>query len=130
MYVKHITLFLSFALVLLLLSGLSGCYYDKEEILYPGGACDTTNVTYSGTVSGTIYTNCNACHSSGAANANGGGIQLDAYTKLKVYVDNGKLIGSINHAGGFSPMPKNATKLSSCNIAKVQAWVNAGAPNN
>jgi uncharacterized membrane protein len=130
MYVKHITLFLSFALVLLLLSGLSGCYYDKEEILYPGGACDTTNVTYSGTVSGIININCNVCHSTASANASGGGIQLDTYAKLKVYVDNGKMLGSINHAGGYSPMPKNATKLSSCDISKIQAWVNAGALNN
>jgi mono/diheme cytochrome c family protein len=130
MHIKPINLVLSLGLAGIMLAGLGGCYYDKEEILYPGGNCDTTNVTYSGTVSGIINTNCNVCHSTASANANGGGIQLDTHPKLKVYVDNGKLMGSINHAGGYSPMPKNATKLSSCDIAKIQAWVNAGALNN
>ena len=127
---KYLFRLLPTALTLLLLSSLGGCYYDKEEILYPAGNCDTTNVTYSGTVSGIMNANCNVCHSTASANANGGGIQLDSYTKLKVYVDNGRLMGSINHAGGFSPMPKNATKLNSCDISKIQAWVNKGAPNN
>lgn len=127
---KKISAILPLALSGIILAGLSGCYYDKEEILYPGGNCDTTNVTYSVTVSGIMNANCTVCHSTSSANANGGGIQLDSYSKLKVYVDNGTLMGSINHAGGYSPMPKNATKLSSCDISKIQAWVNAGAPNN
>ena len=127
---KSIRLFQSLTLAGMLLAGFSGCYYDKEEILYPGGNCDTANVTYSGTVAGIININCNACHSTATANGSGAGIQLDTHAKLKVYVDNGKLMGSINHAGGYTPMPKNATKLSSCDISKIQAWVNAGALNN
>lgn len=127
---KYLSKCIPFALSVLLLSSLGGCYYDKEEILYPAGSCDTATVTYGATVSGIINTNCNVCHSTASANANGGGIQLDSYTKLKVYVDNGRLMGSINHAGGFSPMPKNATKLNGCDISKIQAWVNKGAPNN
>jgi mono/diheme cytochrome c family protein len=127
---KRLLNLLPVALAGCILASLGGCYYDKEDILYPGGNCDTSNVTYSNTVSGIMAVNCNVCHSTSSANANGGGIQLDSYTKLKVYVDNGKLMGSINHAGGYSPMPKNATKLSSCDISKVQAWINAGAPNN
>ena len=127
---KRLLNLLPVALAGCFLASLGGCYYDKEDILYPGGNCDTSNVTYSTTVSGIMTANCNVCHSTSSANANGGGIQLDSYTKLKVYVDNGKLMGSINHAGGYSPMPKNATKLSNCDISKIQAWVNAGAPNN
>jgi mono/diheme cytochrome c family protein len=127
---KHILKILPVALSWLLIAGLGGCYYDKEEILYPGTTCDTTKVTYSVTISGMMTTHCNVCHSTASANANGGGIALDSYSKVKVYADNGRLMGSINHAGGFSPMPKNATKLSTCDISKVQAWVNAGAPNN
>ena len=111
-------------------AGSTGCYYDKEELLYPVANCDTAGITYSTTVTGILRTNCYVCHTTASANANGGGIQLDSYTKLKVYVDNGKLMGSINHASGYSAMPKNATKLNSCDITKIQAWVNAGAPNN
>jgi hypothetical protein len=27
-------------------------------------------------------------------------------------------------------MPQNSGKISQCEIDKVQAWINAGAPNN
>ena len=108
----------------------SGCYYDKEELLYPATNCDTSGVTYSVTVTGIMRTNCYVCHTTASAAASGGGIQLDSYAKIKVYVDNGKLIGSIKHASGYSAMPKNATKLNSCDINKIEAWAKAGAPNN
>jgi hypothetical protein len=124
-----VRLILSFLFFLSLLS-LSSCYYDKEEILYPGTACDVSNVTYSATVTGILSPHCYSCHNTANAGAVGGGISLDSYTKLLPYVTNGKLMGSINHAGGYSPMPKSATKLSSCDIQKIQAWVTAGAPNN
>jgi hypothetical protein len=110
--------------------GFSGCYYDKEEILYPGTACDVTGVTYGVTVTNILSPNCYSCHNTATGNASGGGIILDTYTKLVPYVNNGRLMGSINHAGGYSPMPKGATKLNSCDIQKIQAWITAGAPNN
>ena len=124
-----IRLIFSFFFLLSLLT-LSSCYYDKEEILYPGTACDVNNVTYSVTVTGILSSHCYSCHSTANAASIGGGISLDSYTKLLPYVTNGKLMGSINHAGGYSPMPKSATKLNSCDIQKIQAWVTAGAPNN
>ena len=39
-------------LIIPLLALLAGCYYDNEEELYAnqGNNCDTTNVTFSGTV--------------------------------------------------------------------------------
>jgi hypothetical protein len=108
---------------------ISSCYYDKEELLYPQGSntCDTTSVTYSGAVTSILNTYCVSCHSGTAPS---GSISLNSYTAVKAQVTNGKLMGSINHASGFSPMPKNASKLSSCNISKIQKWVNAGSPNN
>jgi uncharacterized membrane protein len=118
---------------ILLITGIlffSSCYYDNEEYLYGNAPCDISAVTYSVTVSNILATNCYNCHSTATGNASGGGIILDTYTKLKPYVTNGKLVGSINHAGGFSPMPKSATKLSSCDIQKIEAWVAAGAPEN
>jgi hypothetical protein len=114
---------------LFMIAFLAGCYYDKEEILYPNN-CNTTGVTYSVTVTGILSANCYACHNTANASANGAGIQLDSYSKLKPFVDNGKLMGTINHAGGFPAMPKNATKLPACDISKIQAWVDAGAPQN
>jgi mono/diheme cytochrome c family protein len=109
---------------------LSGCYYDKEEILYPAGSCNAAGSTYSGTVSPLLNTRCNSCHSTAAAPSSGNNIVLDNYNSVKIQVDNGKLLASINHAGGVSPMPKGSAKLSSCEIAKVTNWVGSGAPNN
>jgi hypothetical protein len=102
------------------------CYYDVEEELYPTLECSTTGVTYTAVVEPIIRSNCyNSCHS---AAINIGNHTLEGYDKLKVYVDNGKLMGAIKHSPGFSPMPKNAAKLVDCDIEKIQAWVTAGAP--
>lgn len=106
---------------------LGGCYYDKEDLLY-GGSCDTSNTSYSSTVTGILNNyGCVNCHS--GANANGG-IHLDSYANVKVNVDNGKLNGAINHAPGFIPMPDGAAKMSNCDLAKMKAWMDSGAPDN
>lgn len=114
------------------LSSVSSCYYDVEEELYPGDACDTTNVLFSNQVSLVLKNRCLNCHNTNNAPAIGGGVDLDGYAKLKVYVDNGKFLSSITHDGNASFMPQSAnnTKLPSCDIAQITAWINAGAPNN
>lgn len=116
--------------ILLCFLSFSSCYYDNEEYLYGKIPCDVTGVTYSVTLVPILSTHCYSCHSTAAGNASGGGIILDSYKTILPYVTNGKLMGSINHAGGYSPMPKSATKLNACDIQKIQAWVTAGAPNN
>ena len=119
---KQIITYLFFSALL-----LSACYYDVEEELYPNPGCATENVTYSVTVLDLISTNCYVCHD---AAANFGNITLEGYDNLKVYVDNGRLLGAIKHLDGFSPMPQNATKLLDCDIEKIEAWIGDGAPNN
>lgn len=116
------------ALIIISIIGLSSCYYDKEELLYPGqSVCDTTLITYSQTVVPIISSNCLGCHAGANASAS---IRLDNYTGVKNVASNGLLLGAINHAAGFSPMPKNGNKLSDCNITKIRLWVEAGTPNN
>ena len=107
----------------------SGCYYDVAEELYPASDtfCDTTNITYSLKVLPVIQDNCYSCHSGSAPSGNVG---LDSYTKLKTQADNGKLIGTISHAAGFSAMPQGGNKLSNCEISTIQTWINNGTPNN
>ena len=107
-------------------ASLTGCYYDVEEELYPM-ACDSTASTYGGTVLRILETNCYACHSSGAAM---GGIVLEGYDNARAYANNGKLVGTINHDAGFSPMPKNAGPLTSCDVAAIKSWIAEGAMNN
>ena len=108
----------------------SSCYYDKEDLLYgSGGNCDSTAATYSGTVAPIMNSYCatGGCHNASSAAA---GVVLDNYNGVKAIASNGKLIGTVNWASGFSPMPKGGSKLPNCNITKLQQWINAGAPNN
>ncbi|MEO7444152.1 MAG: hypothetical protein ABIT96_03800, partial [Ferruginibacter sp.] len=67
------------------------------------------------------------CHSGGTPS---GGIDLSNYTIVKALALNGRLYGAVTHAPGYSPMPKNASKLSACNLSQIRKWIDAGAPNN
>ena len=93
------------------------------------GTCDTSGViSYTSQVKPILNNSCNSCHG-GTAQA-GGGISLSSYTAVKVTADNGTLVGSIAHDNGYSQMPKNADQLSTCKVATIKKWVDAGAPNN
>lgn len=90
--------------------------------------CDTSAVqTFSGAVFPIIELTCNGCH---AGSAPQGDIDLSSWAKVNALATSGVLVGAISHESGFSAMPKNATKLSDCNIAKIRKWVDAGALNN
>jgi hypothetical protein len=89
--------------------------------------CDSSSFSYSGAIRPLLQNKCQGCHS--GTNAQGG-IDLSTYTLLKAKVSDGKLWGSINHLAGFSPMPKNGSKLSDCEIKQFQKWIAAGSPNN
>ncbi len=121
-------------LLLILLTVLfsQSCYYDKEELLYPvtETQCDTTNVSYSGSIIPIVSQYCLSCHSNASAATAGAGIKLEDYSDIKAYADNGKLLGSIKQETGFSAMPKGGGKLNDCNISLIETWINNGALNN
>jgi len=119
-------------LVGMMLIFFSACYYDKKDQVYPQvivTSCDTTNVTYSTTVTSILNANCISCHGSNA-NSLGGGIVLNTYATLKPYVTNGNLVNSILQNGKVPSMPLNMPKIDACSINKIVAWVNKGAINN
>jgi hypothetical protein len=102
---------------------ITGCYYDIEP---NPGTCDTSNVTYSGTIAGIIQSNgclSTGCH--GGTNPQSG-IKLTDYNSVKAMET--RLFGALNHSSGFVAMPQNTGKISQCEIDKVQAWIDAGAP--
>ena len=121
--------FILFTILLLMM--VSSCYYDSEEYLYPNTSsqCDTTDVTYSKSVVPIIQNSCLSCHSNSTA-ALGGNIKLEDYADVKLRADDHRLLGSIEHQSGYSPMPQGSKKLDDCKISTVRIWVNAGAPNN
>ncbi|MDQ6758039.1 MAG: hypothetical protein M3004_14030 [Bacteroidota bacterium] len=100
-----------------------GCKYDKPII----SVCDTTKVTYSGSIIPVLSGNCTGCHSGPNAP---NGIAVDNYKAVKSLVNNGMLIGVINHDPGFDFMPKNSPKLDACSISKIRIWIKNGAQNN
>ena len=127
-------------LALTVTSMFHACYYDVETSLVQhdtmvvytdsGGnniGCDTTNVSYSQVVEPMINQNCLACHSQVAQL---GGVNLEGYINVMVYVENGQFLGALNGAPAYIPMPKDAPKLDDCTLAKINAWVHQGAPNN
>ena len=119
------TLLLPLAALALL---LGGCYYDNEEELYPGiGDCDTSNVSYANDVQPVLENSCYHCHDARNHEAN---INLEGYDQVLIYVNNGRLLGSIRWDSGYSPMPQDAGKLSRCRIAQIEAWIDGGAPDN
>ncbi|MFC2114671.1 hypothetical protein ACFLRI_04920 [Bacteroidota bacterium] len=108
---------------------IQSCYYDNEEYLYNNALanCDTSNVTFSSTISPILSSNCNFCHSSTAPS---GGVILDNYNSIKAEIDKGTFWGSINHISGFSAMPKGGNKLNECFRKQILIWIDTGAPNN
>lgn len=104
---------------------LAGCYYDREEELYPGSAvCETTSVTWSATVQPLIQARCATagCHVSGGF----GPGDFTQYANVKAKVDDGRFQAEVIQAGSMPP----TGRLSDCDIQKLQVWIDAGAPNN
>lgn len=119
-------------LYILFITILSGCYYDNEEKLYPvlDTSCNLDNVTFSGTVKPILQASCYTCHSNANSLNSGGGIKLENHADVQTMAKSGKLMGAVNHASGFLPMPQNGNKLPDCEISKLQRWVDNQTPNN
>jgi hypothetical protein len=106
----------------------SSCYYDSEEDLYPNAPCNVgINVSYANQIKPIIENKCISCHRQATQN---GGINLEGHGQMKIYINNGSLIGSIKHLAGYSKMPVSSPKLSDCNILKIEKWIAEGALNN
>lgn len=113
------------------LISFQSCYYDIEEELYPKAGCDVTVVTLLARVKPIIQGSCYSCHSTQNCTSSGAGINLEDYAGLRAKVDDGKLLKSINHIAGISPMPKGSTaKIDACEIKIIEKWVADGAKND
>ena len=120
-----------FILSTLIIVSVSSCYYDKEELLYSPNnrpCSDSVGVvSYSQKVVPILRQNCYSCHGSTFPSGN---IVMGVYTADKTIAQNGKLVGTISHSVGFSPMPTGMSKLTTCQIATIKKWVNEGMLNN
>ena len=120
-------LYVIIAIVSLFLFFLVSCYYDNEEALYPYliNTCDTTNVTFSGTIVPVLRNNCYSCHSNANA-AFGGNMHLEGFAD--VVTNSAKIIVAIKQSGA-KPMPPSG-KLKVCSITQFDIWIRNGMLNN
>ncbi len=109
---------------------LGSCEWKNEEEEFGIVVCDTSQVTLSGTVRPILQTNCYACHSNQTASTAGAGINLDDYAALKGRASSPSFLGSMKHSSGYSPMPRGAEKISSCDIRLIETWIKNGSKND
>jgi hypothetical protein len=103
------------------------CYYDNEEALYPtlSNACDTTNVTYNGTIAPILSSYCTTCHSGSVPS---GGISLTSFSAVQTVASSGLLMNALT-GNGVPVMPVSGT-LPACKLSQFQIWIRNGILNN
>jgi hypothetical protein len=99
---------------------LQGAVDNKCEL-----PCDSSHVTYDSAIIAIVQSWCTGCH--GGSNPDNG-LSLTSYDQVKAAVNSGRLMGAIRQETGFYPMPKGS-KLSPCDIALFQKWINNGMPH-
>lgn len=89
--------------------------------------CNSEEISFSQNIYPIIADQCLGCHQ---PTNDLGGIILDTYENILFSVNDGELLGSIKHETGFDPMPEVALKLTDCQIATIENWINQGAKND
>ncbi|WP_400192836.1 hypothetical protein [Hymenobacter sp. B81] len=114
---------------LFLLLILGSCAYDNaEDIAGPAPECTPpAEVSYVQHITPLLNRNCYACHNSALQSGN---VNLQDFGQLQQQARSGVLLGNVKHLPGYKPMPQGGAKLSDCDIALLQRWVEAGTPNN
>jgi len=108
---------------LILTAVLTGCYYDKEELLYPGtNDCSTLSPSFTTHVMPIIQTSCAIAGCHDATSGNKGGPFVN-YNQVK---DKASTIKSQVLSGA---MPQGSS-LTSAQIQVISCWVSSGAVNN
>ncbi len=89
-------------------------------------SCDTSTFTFAAAVKPILSNKCVGCHTGASG---GGGVDLSTYNGVKASATAGTLLGSVQHAAGYKPMPVGGT-LPACEVTQIQKWIAAGALNN
>ncbi len=119
-------------LCLVIIGGLSSCYYDNFAELNPGigleGCTDTAGaITFTANVLPIMQQNCGTsnpgCHQN---NSSTGFYDLNSKAGVDVAIADGKYLASMKHLAGASAMPKNGGKLDDCSIAVIEKWIATG----
>ncbi len=124
-------------LLLVIFCFLSACThrsYVAPVIVVSG--CDTAVVTYHADIQPMLAANCYSCHATTVTQS--GGLDLEDFTSLKAYLQNGfrgdgvygsKLYHCMLHSSLALPMPPTYV-VDSCSLNKVKRWMDQGGVNN
>lgn len=117
--------FAFFAFLLILFTG-NGCYYDKEDELYPGSgtiSCTGVAAKFTTDVKPLLQSKCatSGCHNSASA---AGGVVLETYAQIA-----GKSARINQRCVVEKTMPPGAP-LNPTEIAIIKCWIDSGSPNN
>ncbi len=112
--------------ILLMIGSFSGCYYDNEEYLYPGGTCDTANVGWTSVIAPIVQQKCATpgCHVPGGTGTG----DFTQQAEVTASVNDGSFRVSV--LGARTMPPNSSAPLSNCELKQVQVWLDAGAPFN
>ncbi|HPE54873.1 MAG TPA: hypothetical protein P5514_10590 [Bacteroidales bacterium] len=109
---------------------IQSCKHTPDEIIPQGNnvnppidtiSCDSTNVTYPSVVHPILDAYCVSCHGGVSPS---GALDFTDYGDVAFVAQSGQLLGAIKHLEGFEPMPQGGAKLSDCEIALIELWIN------
>lgn len=89
--------------------------------------CDTTSVSFSGSLVPLMSNACVACHSGASPD---GGVDLTTHANVSSAISYSNLLNSIRHASDAIAMPPAGSALSACEVRLFELWVEDGMPNN
>ena len=113
----------------------SACTYQKgADGPTPCGVSAAAPATYAAVVRPIFEANCTRCHSQANYLNQGGGQNLDDFVTVQAYAHSGVLLRAIKWTDATPPevrMPRpTSSRLSECEVARVESWIAAGAAQN
>lgn len=104
--------------------GMNACRKKDQQ----NSACGGTP-SFSADIKPIFDVNCatSGCHD---ATTKAGGYDFSGYAGISGGVCGGRVLCSMRHEAGCSPMPRGGGKLPGEKIALVDCWRIAGCPNN
>jgi uncharacterized membrane protein len=123
---KHKLPILFSLIIILTITFFSSCYYDREDLLYPGSGtvnCTTVSAKYNTDVKPILQTKCNSAGCHNAASAAGG-------TVLETHAQVAAKTARITQRCFVDKTMPPGSPLSPGEISVIKCWIDSGAPNN
>lgn len=114
----------------LLVALMTSCSTVEEQTDVVEFVCETENISYAKDIVPILTTNCYECHNEEEYASKADGNLLEGYEAIKKKIDEGLVLGNINHEKGFIAMPYRRAQIDSCSRLIIKSWIEAGAPNN